>query len=194
MAWPRCLEELKNGGVDMVSTLDETDNVGLIMGTRPITNVADAYFIRSDSKIIYDEKDINSLKGLVIGIRGGGDMEPSLKGAMGEYVKTNLNNPSIIYQVNGGDVHTQLISMLVNKRVDMILDTDKVIKYNLAKMKLDDKVRFGGIVTKPLEEFLGFSPAKTNAKELSDLFDKRLEELKKDGTYNKIIKNYGLTE
>ncbi len=80
----------------------------------------------------------------------------------------------------------------MSKRVDLYLDTAQVSKYYVHEANLQDKIKVSQPINKPIHEFIGFSPALSKSKELVQIFDKRVEEMKKDGTYDKIVKAYGL--
>ncbi len=107
MTWIRSLQELKAGKVDMVCAVDSTvDATTFIAGSQSIFDTNFAIFSRADSNFIYDEKDINSLKGLVIGVNGAHSLKGLLNGAIGEYFDKNENNKDIIKKVFGEKEHT----------------------------------------------------------------------------------------
>ena len=188
MTWIRSLSELKKGEVDMVSAVDDTcDPTTFISGKESVFPTHFAIFSRSNSNFTYDEKDINSLKGLTIGVNGAHSLRGLLSGAIGEFINKNLDNKDIVKKVLGEDAHIQLIKMLSSGRIDIFLDTAQVAQYYINQAKLQDKIKMSIPVSKrKIDEFIGFSPALPRSKEL-------VQELKKDGTYTKIMNSYGVS-
>ncbi len=193
MTFLRTLQELKDGNVDMVSSVDETlDSSNFIKGSESVFPTNFTFFTRKDSKFIYDEKNEACFDGLTIGINGSDSLNGLFTGSIGSYINKNLNNSSKIKKVYGENVHIQLLDMLKQDRIDLYIDTEQVALYYINKANLQKEIMKGIPINKPVNEYIGFSPAKANGKELMVLFDKRMKELKKDGTYEKIMKKYGL--
>ncbi len=189
----RSLEELKQGNVDMVCAVDDTlDQSYFIRGKESFSPSNFSYFTHTGTQFKYNEKNEDSFKGYLIGVNGGDSLKGLLLDSIGSYIDKNLDDKTKIQKVYGENVHTQLIQLLNSGRVDLYIDTAQVAQYYIKKSGLEDKILMGPPITKAIDEYIGFSPAKANAKELMDLFDKRMVEMKKDGTYLNILAKYGL--
>ena len=82
--------------------------------------------------------------------------------------------------------------MLDSNRIDAFVGEKNVVNYYSFKIKLKDKIRIAGHLSKKGYLYVGFSPKNPQANLLASIVDKGILTLRKSGDLEKIMKEYGL--
>ena len=194
LPWSRALLYLENGKIDgLFEILKKSEREKFADYSKVVlmSEIA-SFFVLKDSNITFDG-DLNKLKDYTFGVRQDFSYGPKFDQA----IKKNVIN-----KISKSIYAEKLLVMLSYGRIDIIIGDKYGIPYLYQKMRLNkedgDLKRYKDI--KRLSPDVQSTPAymafskKRNLSKLRDNFDKVLLEMKKDGTYSKIIKNWEATQ
>ncbi len=138
------------------------------------------FILYTNKSSIKSRKEFDQMKNLKLG---------QVKGYHYPIEKTLIKNYSIIYS---NSIQNNL-NALINKRVDFIIESNPVIE-NLISTKFKDKANLihGIDVFSENDFFIMISKKAPNSSLILEDFNKGLKEIKKNGTYDKILKKYGI--
>lgn len=88
----------------------------------------------------------------------------------------------------------QIIRMLLAHRVDVGIMFDRVAEYTLADMKLPESVLSRGAVNHTSDIYVAFSRKSPNAEKYAVLLDKGLEEIRANGVYDDLMRQFSIKE
>ncbi|MDK2779123.1 MAG: transporter substrate-binding domain-containing protein [Pseudomonadota bacterium] len=83
----------------------------------------------------------------------------------------------------------QILSLLVNERVDMAIFFDRVFDYTMAHSHLDRSLFIRGELNHVSDIYIAFSPANPQSEKYARLLDDGLRTLKANGEYDRIMGN-----
>jgi polar amino acid transport system substrate-binding protein len=185
MPWSRALELVRQGKVDAVVGANMSDEPTLIFPNSAIYPISDDFYVLKDKDFTF--KDISSLKGHRLGlIKDYGYNE-----IISNYVKSVRHVSGAVQETTGEDALRQNIEKLLAARVDVLVESRPVMDYTLKKTGLQDKIRWAGSIPQG-NVYLGFSPVLGQSKQLAQLFDKGVAELKTSGKLGAMYESYGL--
>ncbi len=178
MPWARAEDGVKKGTYDFLLCTWMTE------ARKPVLFYSESYsenrltFVKSKGSD-FEFRGIDSLKGLTVGVvrdYGYGDEFMNATGFNREAAPDFLTNAKKV----------------VAGRVDLTVEDEVVASSLLMGTDLADKIAFteNALTVEPLYVTSGL--ANPRHKELIEAFNRGLEEIKKDGTYDRILGNYGL--
>ena len=141
---------------------------------------SDGYYDATQGMAVASDSDITGfadMKGKKIAVKNGtmsNQYAESIKDKYGFEVVTFSTSPDMYQAVTGG-------------QVDACLDDTPILKYNIKIGELDMKF-VEGTENKPAQ--YGFAIFDETKQELIDLFNAGLKNIRENGTYDEIIKNY----
>ncbi len=179
VAFSTLIQSVISGKIDMIVTgmTPTPKRAEVIDFSQPVTAFGEGIFVRDDQKKTF--KSANDFKGLVIGVPAGTDY--GLK----------LQSMGIAKEVKFYDSAADLARDVYLKRVAVGLNDYPILKGQQAagSMKGMHVVE----EYKPLQKFdVAFGVRKGN-KELLDKINTALDAMKKDGTLNKILAKWGMS-
>jgi polar amino acid transport system substrate-binding protein len=142
--------------------------------------------LSKDNDFKYTGND--SLKGKVIGIV----QDYHFSGPMGKYIEDNYQNAQIIHQISGDNAAALNIKALINKRTDICVDDQYVIKYTAATNNMSDTIKIVDLINDTAKNYMAFSPALKDSQALADIWDEAYPKLLADGTMKKILAKYDI--
>ncbi len=101
------------------------------------------------------------------------------------------NNPDNIFSASGSSPLNKQLRMLQLGRLDILLDSRFTVQYQLSKLP-NNTIVYAGTQGDFTPLFLGFSPSLS--KELMQIFDQGLAELRQNGRLDHILEKYGITD
>ena len=178
--WKRAQEMVKYGEADgFFSPYKSTERENhYVFPKEPLLIEKNVFMVRKDSTITYDG-DISKLNQYGIGtLIGYAILENYIEKKLINNIDRSINVESSLHKLINGE-----------RKVDIIVNTDYILWYTAKKMKITSSVKE---LPSPLAEepsYLAFSKEKDYT-EIIAKFEIELQNMKKDGTYKKIIKKY----
>ncbi len=194
LPWSRALLYLEKGKIDgLFEILKKPEREKFADYSKVVLMSESAsFFVLKDSNITFNG-DLNKLTDYAFGVRQDFSYGPKFDQA----IKNNVIN-----KISKKVYAEQLLLMLSSGHIDILIGDKYGIPYLYQKMRLNKKnkdlKRYKDI--KSLSPDVQSTPAymafskKRNLSKVRDHFDKVLLEMKKDGTYSKIIKNWEATQ
>ncbi len=184
LPWSRALFYLENGNIDgLFEILKKSEREKFADYSKVVlmSEIA-SFFVLKDSNITFDG-DLNKLKDYTFGVRQDFSYGPKFDQA----IKNNVINKisKLVYA-------EKLLVMLSYGRIDILIGDKYGIPYLYNKMESSKKYKDIKRLSPDVEftpSYMAFSK-KRNLAKTRDNFDKFLSEMKKDGTYSRIIENW----
>lgn len=183
MPWTRAQSETEKGLHNAIIGAFEADAKGFILPTSPILYGTNGFFTLASSTWQYS--GIDSLKGLSLGIIDG----YSYGSPIDEYIKSNFSSARIQFSAGADALRKNLIK-LASKKVDVILDEPRVVRYEWKVLgNPAAELKRAGVYGKE-GIWIAFSPRRTESEELAKMFSLGLEKLEKSGEVQRIADMY----
>lgn len=189
MPWKETLAAVKEGKVSAAPGAVETEAPELIYPSVPLGMSGPTLVIRRDKVIKgVSEKNLAPLKDL----RLGSVTDYYYSDAVNAFIDANKGSANLI-QVSGDDVTEELVNMLIEGKIDAMVEDSNVIDYLLESKgyrNLFSYVSLGDLS----KVSIGFSPKDPNSKTYAGLIDAKVAELRKNGQLNQILGRYGVRD
>lgn len=154
----------------------------LEMTREPVAYYRFVFLVRSDSEWKYTTPE--SLNLIKLGAVGGYSYSPEIK----THIKKNYRTDKIDL-LHSSDAVTQNLKKLASGRIDAFIDDENVINFWISKLGLQDKFKMAGVAY----EAPAFCGLENNFSEvLRPVIDNGIIELKKDGTFRKLLSKYNI--
>lgn len=188
MPWARALVEVKQGRILGAIGADPDEDPELIYPNSAIGMADTGFAVRAGTDFQYT--GIDSLQPMRIGaVRDyaydGGEIDAYLQANSDQHAKVQL--------LTGNDVIEKNLAKLMAERVDVVIDSPFVLRYEIARLGLTAEVRVVPLGD-PSPIFIAFSPADPDGQALADLFDSGLAALRAHGQLAPILERYNLTD
>lgn len=179
MPWSRAMNEVKNANVDMIISAWKTDErTKFLRYSQPYATNQIKFITLANSTFEYNGLD--SLSGKSVGVARGYGYGDEFNAAK------NFKRP----------IANDLIANLqkvATKRIDMTLEDEIVAKATMAAEGLDvNKFRFTKNALSSNDVYVVSGLSNSRSEKLIAAFDKGLAIIKSNGTFDKIMKKYGV--
>lgn len=178
--WKRAQEMIKDGEADgFFSPYKSAERETIyIFPTEPLLIEKNVFMVRKNSMITYDG-DISKLDQYGIGTLIGYT-------TLDKYIeKKIINNVDKSLSVEAS--LTKLVSG--ERKVDLVVNTDYILWYTAKKMNITNAIKELPSPLAEMPSYLAFTKKKDHS-EIIAKFEIELQQMKKDGTYNRIIQQY----
>ncbi|HFD81597.1 MAG TPA: amino acid ABC transporter substrate-binding protein [Gammaproteobacteria bacterium] len=174
-SWERNLEGGKLGVYDVVATAWYSDERNQYLDfSKPYLKTYVRFIKRKDSD--FEFNDLGDLKGMMIGV-------------LTDYAYDDAFNQSRdIIKIPERNLIQNLLK-LKQGRIDLTLDDDRVLRYQINRY-MPNSMKDFAILPKPLAErgiYIGVSRENPHHAKIVADFNKAIEAMKKDGTYDRIL-------
>ncbi|MCP4574888.1 MAG: amino acid ABC transporter substrate-binding protein [Deltaproteobacteria bacterium] len=180
LPWKRAQADAARGDYDgLGASYYNEERATKFAYSNPISTTDVVFFKRTEDNIKYSK--LEDLKPYKIGTGLG-------YGYPEKFIKADYLEKIEAYELKTN------ITRLLHKRIDLIIGSRKAILFYL-KQKYPDKMNSLEILGDPLETlslYVPFSKMTPNYKQKVEDFNRGLEMIKEDGTYQKIMEKYGL--
>ncbi|MBK6639556.1 MAG: transporter substrate-binding domain-containing protein [Rhodocyclaceae bacterium] len=187
--WARAIDDARSGAISGVIGAVVDDVPDFVFPKAELGAVSDAAFVLNSSNWVY--KDMGSLEQVSIGVING--YAYSTK-ELNDYIKKNAKNSKRVQFANGDNAQEMSVNKLVGKRMDVIIEAPAVFWYTVNQMKMQDKVKAAGVLSKPANTYIAFSPKNPKSKDYAQLLSDGIDDLRKSGELKVILKKYGLED
>lgn len=186
--WARSLEETRSGKVTAVVGAVVSDAEDLVYPKNAFGMSANGFCQRKGEKWSYD--GAKSFNGKVLGvIRDYSYDDEEIDG----YIEKHKKDEKKIQVASGENALELSLRKLAKGRVDLVIDDIAVLQGTVKELGLGAELSCAPS-GEPDPVYVAFSPKDPKAKEYAALFDKGIEELRRDGTLKKILAGYGLRD
>jgi polar amino acid transport system substrate-binding protein len=138
------------------------------------------------TKDLWEFNDISDLKNRKLATSEGYAYSAKLTAFINE-------NPKQVQVASGNDTLTVNLKRLDEAHVDTIVENPFVFNYMIKEGKARDKYEEAGC-TEDNDLYIAFSPKNPRSKEFAKILTEGIEELRKDGTLDKIVSKYSLKD
>jgi len=176
LPYPRAVASVKAGLVDAAFHLTKQldSETSLIFGEEPLVTSSAYFYYAISTTENYDS--IDKLPSQIsIGVMNGF-----------EYGKQFEEQKSRFVLVKAVD-QKQLISMLVNRRVDVVIMYEDIANYTMKQLQSQQHLIRKGHVVVSSDAYLALSSSTPNAKQIIAFIDSQLKSLKESGKYQAIF-------
>lgn len=180
--WARAIASTEDGKYNAVIGATKENSTQLLIPNEPFGILNNSYF--TDKLSNWNYHGPKSLKNEKIGVILGykyGDIQPYL----------NAKRGTVSVQFLGGN--NPLINnfrKLFSGRITVLVDWQPVVDYTAQLNGWSDSIRFAGEGGNRTPLFLGFAD---DQEALLEIWDKGIQQLKKNGSFKKIVKKYGIS-
>lgn len=185
MPWADALKSAAEGTIDGVIGANAEEAKALVVPTEPVGKPDTGLFVRKDNAVEFSGTQI--LTRLRMGVCDGYSYWPMLD-------KYLAQKPKNVRVFSGDTPLKAAIDALVKGEIDAVPENRPVFIWALKEKGLSPS-EFRTIFVYDADPiFVAFSPKNPRAKELADIFDKRLKAMHASGRLAEILKGYGLTD
>ncbi len=178
IAWDQAVEEAGAGKYNAVVGAAKEDAPGFIFPEESMGSASNAFYTRKEDNWTY--AGVESLKGKkIVGITSYtyDDNVDALIASKGLYV----------------DSLEQAMEALLSGKADILPENQYVISMFTMKNFITDAIRKAGDVDGgEALVYVAFSPADPKSKTYADILSQGIRKMKADGTWSKLLENYGL--
>lgn len=187
MNWLRAVKEAERGAYDGLVASTKSDTPNFIFPDEEQGVLEYRFFIRKGSSTTtgIEEKLLSSL---VLGVIRGYHYEPTID----EYIQKNHNSGQVIV-AHGVEPLVGLAKMLINKRIDALIEDQSVAHLAFNRLNLRNKISTGHLVTRK-NVYIAFSPSFPHAKKFAKLLSKGMKDIRQSGELKKVLDKYGISD
>ncbi len=185
--WPRAVASVENGRADILLSPTKNEAPDLLFPDSEVAVQMVCFFTKSDSSWSYT--GLPSLKGIKASAHRDGYF-----GEIDDYMKDNKKQ--FQYTVGDGNYIPNNLKKMDAGRIDAMLFTKNSVMNEIESNGVSDNYRQAGCVTSE-KVYVAFSNNSRNAEavqSMKDFFDKRMIELRSNGTISAIMGKYGLDD
>ncbi|SNS63013.1 MULTISPECIES: ABC transporter substrate-binding protein [unclassified Azospirillum] len=189
MPWTKVLAAVKTGEVTGALGAVQTEAPELIYPKSPLGLSRPTLVIRRGKELAgLSDKNLDPLKS----VRFGSITDYFYSEAVNAFIDANKSLPNMV-RVSGDNVTEDLVNMLIEGKIDAMVEDSNVIDYLLESKgyrNLFSYVPLG----EPSDVSIGFSPKDPNAKAYAELIDAKLAEMRKNGQLAQLLSRYGMRD
>lgn len=183
-SWVKSIENVRGGKATALVATTKFDAPDFIYPSKSMGSNKDCFYVRSKDK--WSFSDVDDLKNRKLGIALGYAYSSKLTSFI------NLN-PKLTVASHGSEPLSMNLKNLDAGVVDTIVENPFVFNYMVQEEKNREKYEEAGC-TEDNDLFIAFSPKNPRSKEFAKILTDGIEELRKDGTLDKIISKYSLKD
>lgn len=186
--WARAIVDTRDGKYTAIVGAAKSDAPDFIFPGTSLGLARNCFYGKKDATWTF--KGIDSLKEITFGVV----KDYTYEDGIDEYIKTNIKDSKKI-DVVAGDNPLELNLKKINAgRITAFLEEDSVLHNYLFRNKLsEDTIKNLGCV-KESDIFIGFSPKNPKSAEYAKAVASKLEVMRKDGSFSKILAQYGIKD
>jgi polar amino acid transport system substrate-binding protein len=188
LPWERAIQETRIGNYTAIVGASVGDAPDFVFPQIPQGMSEDAFYVKKDSTWHYD--GTASLENVSLATIAGYAYNETID----TYIKHNKSNLRRVQSIAGEEPLDLNIKKLLAGRVDVLIDDENVMNFTLKEKNLEEKIKFAYVFPSNSQSFLyiAFSPSHPKAKQYAKILCDETKAMKKNGTLEKIMDNYGL--
>ncbi|MDD4972974.1 MAG: transporter substrate-binding domain-containing protein [Bacteriovorax sp.] len=183
-SWIKSIENVRNSKATGLVATTKLDAPDFIFPQKSMGTNKDCFYVRA--KDLWEFNEISDLKNRQLATSEGYAYSATLTAYINE-------NPKKVQIASGKNTLIVNLKKLDEGRVDTIVENPFVFNYMVKEGKSRDKYEEAGC-TEENDLYIAFSPKNPRSKEFAKILTEGIEELRKDGTLDKIISKYSLKD
>ena len=187
--WARAVKEGREGKLTGIIGAYVDDAPDFVFPKNELAMSGDVVFVLKEKNWTY--RDISSLPGMSIGVIKGYAYSSE---ELNDYIKKYGNDDKKIQFVFGDNPCEANIRKLAAGRMDAVIESPAVFWYTATQMKMKDKFKSAGSISRPKEAYIAFSPANAKSKEYARILSDGIDAMRKSGELKTILEKYGLDD
>ncbi|MEQ5834838.1 transporter substrate-binding domain-containing protein [Marinobacter sp. NFXS9] len=182
LSWPRVLQSLERGRVDIVTTYSYTPERArdVIYVHEPHATEINVFFTRTDSDVSFDG-DLHALSGQMIGM------------IRGYSYGLAFDDADFVHKDSVLDERT-LVRMVAGKRFNVAIGNPFAIRLEASRQGVEDEIRFLSPPVDMIPIYMAISRQYPDAEGLADAFGDAIRHLKASPLYEDWLERYGMNE
>lgn len=185
MPWERAVKSVRSGEFDCVVGAYKDDAPDFVFPTDAWGMDVQNVYVKAGNTWKFN--GVDSLAGHTLGLIGGYAYDDKLSA----YLK---QHPQAVQYVKANNALEQNIHKVIGGRIDGTVESVSVMSAKLKEMGLAGQLQPAGQLGKPTPMYIACSPAKATSKQYISWIDQGTDEMRKDGSLQKILSKYGLSD
>lgn len=183
-SWVKSIENVRNSKATALVATTKFDAPDFIYPNKSMGSNKDCFYVKAGDKWAYNSiEDLKAKKlGAVLGY--------AYSASITSYIH---QNPKATVLGHGSNPLEMNLKNLDSGNVTVIVENPFVFNYFVEEGKIGDKYEEAGC-TEDNDLYIAFSPKNPRSKEFAKILTDGIEELRKDGTIDKIISKYSLKD
>lgn len=183
-SWVKSIENVRNSKATALVATTKFDAPDFIYPEKSMGTNKDCFYVRT--KDHWEFNEIADLKNRKLATSQGYAYSAKVTAYINE-------NPKLVQTASGSDTLSVNLKRLDSGSVDTIVENPFVFNYMVTEDKSLNKYEEAGC-TEDNDLYIAFSPKNPRSKEFAKILSDGIEELRKDGTLDKIISKYSLKD
>jgi polar amino acid transport system substrate-binding protein len=186
--WSRCIEEVQAGQLTGLAGADLDEVKGFVFPRLPVGLTRPCFFTRAGSSWTFTGMES------LAAIRLGYIQDYTYEARLDEYLRLHRDSAKVL-AVTGIDALKRLLEALRAGHIDALVENAPVVYWTLAALQWSPaEVREAGAPRRGVLLYIPFSPALAESPHLARLLDQRVQELRADGSFGRILRRYGVVD
>lgn len=183
-SWSNSIKSVRSGNATGLVATTKADAPDLIYPEKSMGSSKECFYVKASDK--WDFIGIETLKNKKIGT-------VESYAYSGELTAFMIDHPEQLIKATGSSPLDMNIENLNSGKVNTFIENPFVFNFYAEKKKIRDNYADAGC-TEGDDLYIGFSPSNPKSKEFAKMLTEGIQELRKDGTLDKIITKYSLKE
>jgi polar amino acid transport system substrate-binding protein len=183
-SWSDSIKSVRSGKATGLVATTKADAPDLIYPEKSMGSSKECFYVKSTDK--WEYVGVETLKDKKIGT-------VESYAYSGELTTYLLEHPDQLFKATGSSPLDINIESLNSGKVNTFIENPFVFNFYTEKKKIRDNFADAGC-TEGDDLYIGFSPTNPRSKEFAKILTEGIQELRKDGTLDKIINKYSLKE
>ncbi len=182
--WSRCIRDTRDGIFNALAGADILEVPDFVFPGETIGITRPAFFVRGNKN--WNFQGIKSLDRIKLGSIQDYTYETELD----EYIRRYQDTDRVLI-VKGNDALIRLITSVQESRIDAFIENAPVVYHTFRQMGISpDELREAGAPNIGVLLFIPFSPKFVESREYAQIYDTRIQELRKSGRLDEILSKY----
>ena len=188
MPWSRAIVEAEKGNIQAVVGAFKGDAPHFIYPQEELGLIGNSFFTHVHNDWYF--QNIDSLKQIILGTINGYEYGDTVS----QYLANKENLDKVVEITGGKNVLHRSFTMLLTKRIDVVVEADIVFWYQAKKANIADSFKFAGQASKPTKVYIAFAPNGEISKKYAKILSAGVVNLRASGELKKILSKYGLQD
>lgn len=186
--WSRCIRETRDGIFHGLAGADIREVPDFVFPTKTVGTTQPQFFTRASSQWKY--QGLQALED----IRLGSIQDYTYTALLDIYIRQHQSDPHLTI-VKGENGLKQLIDLLEANRIDVFVENAPVVQFTLQQQNIPkNTIKPAGVPGVGVLLYVPFSPKYQESRELVEIFDRGIVQLRKNGKLQKILSRYQLSD
>ena len=180
----KSIEKVRSSKATAIVAMSKSEAPDFIYPEKSMGSNRDCFYVKAKDK--WEFTNLSDLKNRKLGLAEGYSYSPVLTAFLLDNRLQSVNTEST-------SPLSDNLKKLDEGKLDTIIENPFVFHYEIKEEKLSDKYEEAGC-TEDNDLYIAFSPKNPRSKEFAKILNEGIDELRKDGTIDKIVAKYALKD